>query len=220
MNLKRKTYDLAALATDLLTSVKTHCRVDFADDDAYLTQATGRAIGLIERYTSFSIAASSWDWQPMGSAPDPSNPSWYGEAGNRCACSLAGWQASSGWQIPVCPVIDFTASLMPTGGGTVADITASLEIAGIIDPSQYERQWLVLADGASIDPGKVTVTLNAGFADEATLPPGVLDIVLRMTAYLYETREWAVLEGFDSINTRQVQAYAASISTGLWIPAC
>ena len=32
--------------------------------------------------------------------------------------------------------------------------------------------------------------LAAGFADEATLPPGVLDIVLRMTAYLYESREW------------------------------
>jgi hypothetical protein len=220
MRLQRKTYDLSALATDLLASVKMQCRVDFADDDAYLTQATGRAIGILERYTSFSIAASTWQWQPMGSAPDPGNPAWYGEAGNRCACSLNGWQGSSGWQIPVCPVDSFTASLTPDGGGTLEDISASLEIAGVIDPSQYQRQWLVLASGAAIDPGQVTVTLNAGFADEASLPPGVADIVLRMTAYLYETREWSVLEGFDSINTRQVQAYAASISTGLWIPSC
>jgi hypothetical protein len=219
MRLQRKTYDLAGLATDLLPSVKSHCRVDFADDDDYLTQATGRAIGLIERTTSFAIAASTWQWQPMGSPPDPSNPAWYGEAGNRCACSLNGWQGSSGWQIPVCPVDTFTASLLPDGG-SISDISASLEIAGVIDPSQYQRQWLVLVSGAAIDPGQVTVMLAAGFADEASLPPGVADIVLRMTAYLYETREWDAIPGFDTINTRQVAAYAASISTGLWIPAC
>jgi hypothetical protein len=222
MSLKRKSYDAAALPTDLLDTVKAHCRVDFSDDDSYLESATGRAIGLIERTTSFAIAPAIWTWTPAGPVPGSSWPGATpgGEGGNICTCCLAGWQDSQGWRVPVCPVTSFSASLAPSGGGAAVDVSAALEIAGVIDPSQFERQWLVLVSGASIDPGQVTVTLNAGFADEAAMPPGVLDIVLRMTAYLYEMREWEAIPGFDTINTRQVAAYAASISTGLWIPAC
>jgi hypothetical protein len=222
MSLQRKSYDVATLASDLLADVKEHCRVDFADDDSYLEKATARAIGLIERTTSFAIAPSTWAWTPAGPVPDPAGISTgpWGEGSNRCTCNLAGWQGAQGWQLPVCPASSFTAELTPSDGGAAVDVSASLEIAGVIDPSQFERQWLVLVAGGSIAPGQVTVTLNAGFADEATLPPGVADIVLRMTAYLYETREMAVLEGFDTINTRAVQAYAASLTTGLWAPSC
>jgi hypothetical protein len=222
MSLIRKSYDASTLPSLLLPGVKDHCRVDFSDDDSYLESATGRAIGLIERTTSFAIAPAVWTWTPAGPVPGATWPNAGpgGEGSNLCTCCLNGWQDSQGWRLPVCPISSFTAELAPSDNSGAVDVSALLEIAGIVDPSQFERQWLVLADGASMDAGKVTVTLNAGFPDLASIPPGVADIVLRMTAYLYETREWDAIPGFDTINTRQVAAYAASISTGLWIPAC
>jgi hypothetical protein len=215
MSLERKTYDVAGLATAMLDDVKAHCRVDFADDDDYLEKATARAIGLIERTTSFSIAPATWLWTPAGLAPNPfsmSTSGGYGREGsNRCTCRGAeGWP---GLQIPVCPISKFTAELT-AADGTTSDVSASYQLVGTVDPSQFERQWLVVKPGVTVAPGSVAVTLTAGYAGADELAPGVEDIVLRMTAYLYENREFASIDGFDA------PAYAASISTGLWIPAC
>ena len=217
MSLARKSYDAAGLAAGLLDDVKVHCRVDFDDDDDYLEKATARAIGLIERTTSFAIAPATWLWDPPGLAPNPFSMS-IGAGGrsmeglNRCTCRGAeGWP---GLQLPVCPVSTFTAELTPADNSGAVDVTSSYQLVGTLDPSQFERQWLVVKPGVTVAPGSVTVTLTAGYADAGELAPGVADIVLRMTAHLYENREFASIEGFD------VLAYAASISTGLWIPSC
>lgn len=215
--LKRTVYNATAIPTSYLDLVKTHCRVDFETDDDYLKSAIRRAVGLIERTTSFLIAPSTYEWTP-GYTPGYSfaGDGGTGEASNRCqCCNLAGYNHQSGWKLPCGPVSAFTAMVQPATGDPV-DNEANLELAGdLIDPSQFNRVWLVIKDGATLTPGKITIELTTGSVldgEAVTLEPGIEDIVLRLTAYLYENRELSNMPGFDA------EAFAASIDTGLWTP--
>lgn len=211
--LKRTAYDVDTIAAAMLDDAKVQCRIDFADDDAFVTQLITRSIGLIERTTGFYVATSSWQWSPGGAA---GGNGFGGEGSNRCTCCLPGFSDQSGWQIPVCPATIATALVTPSDGGADIDVASMLDVAGVIDPSQFQRQWLIVKSGSSLPPGTLLVTLAAGYsmATDSTMPPSIADIVLRLTAYLYETREFANLPGFDA------EHYAASMTAGLWVPAC
>lgn len=215
MSLERLTYDKTALPVSMLPLVKSHIRVDFDDDDIYIQSATARAIGLIEAITSFAIAPATWTWKPGAGGPGSGACCGHGgEGSNRCrACGLDGYGSLSGFQLPLGPIATFTASVTDTADPPVTtDVTDDLEIVGNVDPSQFSRQWLVIDQGATLPAGSLEILLKAGFASAADLPPQVEDIILRMTAWLYENREMATMGGVD------IQSYAASIMTGLWRP--
>jgi len=46
------------------------------------------------------------------------------------------------------------------------------------------------------------------------MPPSLIDIVLRIAAYLYEWREVQNVPGVDNVG------YANSLLTGFWVPRC
>jgi hypothetical protein len=214
LTLSRLSYDKTTIPTDLLDLMKSHSRVDFSDDDTYLESTLARAIQLIERTTAFAIAPATWLYDPVAYALYAGVCPGGAEGSNRCAsgCTILGFADQPGWQLPVGPVSGFTAILSPDDGTADQDVTALLSLAGTSDPSQYQRQWLVINAGASLVPGTLKVTLTTGFASGAVVEPSIEDIILRLAAYLYENREFASLPGFD------IEVYANSLTTGLWRP--
>lgn len=77
--------DYAALPTAMLGLAKTHMRVDFNDDDEYITSCLARAIQLFENKSGQHVFSAQADWQPEA------------------------WDAPS-VECPVQPVADFIAT--------------------------------------------------------------------------------------------------------------
>lgn len=169
MKLQRVTpVDRTTIPTALLTAFKTHCRVEFARDDQYLTQALVRALDVFERLTEFHVFSVTYDWHPD-------------------------WPAggTEKIEIPMQPVEDFVVN---DADGN--DISADYEIVGVIDSDQMARQWLQPVSGASW-PTAGMVKLDLGYSDAASLPPGITDIGFRVGAFLYENREMAAITAVD-----------------------
>jgi len=59
------TVDRTTLPGDLLPMFKTHCRVTFADDDAYLTLCLQRSIDLFERHAGWFVFGNTTVWVPL-----------------------------------------------------------------------------------------------------------------------------------------------------------
>jgi uncharacterized phiE125 gp8 family phage protein len=107
-------------------------------------------------------------------------------------------------QIPVMRVSSWTAK-----DGNGVDITSSYALEGDINPDSIALQYLTGPTGSTVEP---TVTLNTGFATLNDMPPAMLDVILRIAAYLYEWREIQNIPGVDGV------AYANSLITNWWIP--
>jgi hypothetical protein len=108
-----------------------------------------------------------------------------------------------GTQIPVMRVSTFTVK----DGAT--DITASYSLDGDLNPDSIAPQYLTGPAGSTVAP---SVSLTTGFASMADMPPSMLDIILRLAAYLYEWREVQNIPGVDGV------PYANSLITNWWIP--
>ena len=100
------TIDRTALPEELLPLVKSHCRVDFADDDDLITMHTAIAIGYCEKWWGLMIFGGDVSWSPDLST------------------------GASRYQCPVQPVSDFTIS----SGGTDVKAGYRLESGGLTEP--------------------------------------------------------------------------------------
>jgi hypothetical protein len=152
-NVKVTGLDTATLPADLLTTAKTHLRVEFNRDDAYITQALQRAINLYEQFTGRSAFVRNVQWQPVPFPPlQPA---------------------------PFQPVTDLVAT--DPAGGDVTNQYQVLDRGGAV--------YIATIDGVTTFGDGVSFGYKTGFATAAEMPLGALDIVLRITAGLYETRE-------------------------------
>jgi hypothetical protein len=98
--------DRTALPQELLPLVKSHCRVDFADDDNLITMHIAIAISYCEKFWGLQIFGSEVSWSPALST------------------------GASRYQCPLQPVSDFTISSDST------DVKADyrLESGTLIEP--------------------------------------------------------------------------------------
>jgi uncharacterized phiE125 gp8 family phage protein len=109
--------------------------------------------------------------------------------------------------------------LLPTPVQPIDGMTA-LDSLGSDVTAQYRiyanhetlRWYFERLDKAAI-PAGLKVTLIAGFASMANLPPSVTDITLRLTAYFYENRE-----SIASYSLEQVPQWMNDLLLGNWIP--
>lgn len=159
MSIKRLTTDTAALPTALLPIAKAHLRVDGTYDDAGITSMLARAIGRFEQINGVALNPATFEWTPA---------QW-----EFCAETTPATYSAA---VPVTPVTAFVAKVGATDVSTAYSITTN-SVFGV--PILYlNGAWQT----------GVVLTLTTGFTD-VTLPPAVLDIVLRHTAHLHEHRE-------------------------------
>lgn len=100
--------------------------------------------------------------------------------------------------LPVVPVETFVAA---DAAGN--DVTPEYRIRGDF----FERK-----DGAPV-PAGLSITLTAGYAAMADLPPSVIDISFRVAAFYYENRE-----SITSYGLEQVPQWINDLLLGNWVP--
>ena len=180
------------LPQELLSLAKDHMRVTFDDDDRIIVHKLAHAIDLFEKLTQFTVFATEWTWEP-GALP--------------AAPTDLGLEAGSvALPVPVVRVGSFTAK-----DEADADVTGTYYLTGDTDPDSISPQSLAAASGSTTQP---TVTLKAGYAAAGEMPPMIVDIILRIVAYLYEFREVQNVPGVDNV------AYANSLLAHYWVPRC
>lgn len=154
--------DYSALPTALLPLAKQQMRVDFDDEDEFITNCVARAIDYFQLYSGLKVFAADARWSPA--VPDDST------------------LAVTSLVVPVFPVSDFQVA-----DDAAADVSAQYQIlwgTSLILPPAFSR-----IDGAAI-PAGLDVKLILGVGDDPTkLPPAVVDRILRIAATLYDQRE-------------------------------
>jgi uncharacterized phiE125 gp8 family phage protein len=110
---------------------------------------------------------------------------------------------ASRYQCPVQPVSAFTVL------ADAVDVSADyvLESASLTEPV-----WLARSDGTAF-AADAEITLTAGYADIATMPPPMRAGILRIAATLYEHRESVSVLGPD-----QMPLWLNDMLGGLWVP--
>lgn len=179
--------DRVTLPQAMLTLAKLQMRVTFDDDDQLIVHKLAHAINLFETLTQFAVSKAIYTWTPGAMTP----------------LSSDGLPTDSGL-IPVMRVSSFTAK-----DAANVDVTTQLALYGDTLPHSIAPQYLT--GPSTITP---TVSLTVGYAQLADVPPMIIDIVMRIAAYLYEWREVQNVPGVDGV------AYANSLLTNYWIPRC
>jgi len=175
--------DRTTLPTEMLPMFKTHCRVSFPDDDDYLKLCLVRSIDLFERHAGWYVFGSTVEWTPVD-------------------------MPSAGVTRVPLPVQPVTTFIILDSAG--ADVSTDYRIrpgSTATMPSFLERK-----DGTAI-PAGLQITLTAGYAAMADLPPSVIDISFRVGAYFYENRE-----SIASYSLEQVPQWLNDLLLGNWIP--
>lgn len=197
MSLQRIDADAPAFLDALLPVVKAHCRVEFTRDDDYLRQVIARAAAEVERVTGQAVLPVRYIWRP--DAADLASRDFIA-----CACpyTCPAWDTvdgrPGGLRLPVRPV---SALVVLIGG---ADRTPQFRLVGSTSSGSAAPLFLVGADAAASVPptgGAVVIQFTAG-AGGATVPAGLLDLLLRLSAHLYENRELVISPGMGSPDWR------------------
>lgn len=196
MSLTKLDVDRTVLPAALLPLAKAHLRVEFSRDDAYITQTIARAIDQFERKTGFSVFAADYEW-----SPGPFERRFYAPA-----------YLSGAWLVPVQPIVEPWAAEIPNGGGAAVDVTANYQLIGDIDSDRVGAQYFVGPPAAGL-----AITFTAGFAAIEDLSPGLVDVILRRTAYLYEFREAVAAPGASGAMTAD---WWNDELVGHWAPRC
>lgn len=184
------TVDYSALPTALLPLAKQQMRVDFTDDDQYITNCLARAIDYFELYSGLKVFDSEAEWSP--DVPDSTY--------NFTVLAIV---------VPLHPVSDFEVA-----DDTAADVTADYEILSgsslTVEPT-FRR-----VDGTAIPAGlDVKLILGVG-SDLSKIPPAVVDRILRIAATLYHQRETIVV----GAGITQVPLWVNDLLVGAWVPRC
>lgn len=155
MSIRKTGLDLQVLPYGLLSTAKTHLRIDGTYDDAAILLTLQRAINWFERVTNVSVNPVTYMWKPA-------------------ADEFINGYAS----VPVSPVnATWTAAI----GVTV--VTANYEIT-TNSVNGVELNTLVGAWASGL-----TLTIPSGYASAIAIDPGIVDVVFRYAAHLYEHRE-------------------------------
>jgi gp6-like head-tail connector protein len=157
--------DYLTLPTALLPLAKQQMRVDFDDEDEFITNCVARAIDYFQLYAGFTVFGTEAHWEP--SVPDDGST----------VTSIV---------VPVFPVSDFDVT-----DDTATDVSTEYQIRNATSltlPPTFSR-----IDGAAI-PAGLAVRLILGVGTDLTkLPPAVTDRILRVAAMLYDQRETIVI---------------------------
>jgi hypothetical protein len=182
----RTKIDYAALPEALLDLAKSQMRIEFDRDDAFIQIKLAQAIDLFERTTETAVTGGTWSWVPVA--------------------GFTTGDGSFGYAIPFSPV----PTIVKVMDANSVDQTARWVVRGPPIPNVYGVHALVALDGAPTSP--ITVTVNSGYADAETMPPGILNFVLEAAAWLYENREIAAMPGVDGV------PYLNQLLTAYWRP--
>ena len=180
------------LPQELLSLAKAQMRVTFDEDDRIIVHKLAHAIDLFEKLTMFSVFPAEWSWMPDGWAAAPTDLG-----------------LETGWLALPCPVVRVAS--FSAKDEADANTTGDYTLTGYTDPDSISPQYLGTAASPS---GGSIITLNVGYAAAGEMPPTIIDIVLRIVAYLYEFREVQNVPGVDNV------AYANSLLAHYWIPRC
>jgi hypothetical protein len=195
MSLSRTSIDRTTLPAALLPLAKQQMRVTFTDDDSLITFKLQHAIDLFERLTGYAVYRASWTWAP-------GTDEWIKP--ETAPADLTG----SSWA-PV-PVMRTTAFAVKDSSNV--DVSASFAVSGLGSVDSIAPQYAYpKVTGATAAP---IFTLTAGFVDQATIAPSIVDIIIRIAAWLYEYREVQNVPGIDNV------PYANSLITTWWAPRC
>jgi uncharacterized phiE125 gp8 family phage protein len=110
---------------------------------------------------------------------------------------------AASYQCPLQPVSAFTVVV------DAVDVSSeyALESASLTEPV-----WLVHSDGTAF-AADAAITLTAGYADMASLPPPMRAGILRVAGMLYEYRE-----SVTALDLEQMPSWMSDLMSGLWVP--
>src|SRR5262245_35293948 len=184
------TQDFVTLPAALLATAKAHLRVDWTYDDALITSMIARAISWFERVTGVSVNPASYQWVPASS--EFTAPVW---------C----WDGTTVQQ-PMVPITPVAAGWTATVG--VDNVTSSYSMT-----ANTVHGVAIYSLVGSYAAG-LTLAITSGYTG-ATLPPGILDAIMRYTAHLYENRE-ILVPG----TTEQSPGWLEEVVSTYWMPRC
>lgn len=188
MYLSRLSIDRAALPTELLALAKAQMHIEFDRDDELIKSFIARAIDKFEMWNEFSVNPAVWEWSPT---------SW-------SSIAMSGGYVTA-FQVPIQPQPALSAVTVDG-----IDALADWSIRGAGNPDTFGVSYLLPSTAGG--NGSPMVTLGAGYDSLADLPPGILDVLMRATAWLYENREISQMPGMDD------HPYLNSLLTGHWRP--
>jgi len=176
--------DRATLPEEMLDLQKAQMRVAYDDDDDFITRVIQRAIALFEKKSGLSVFLAEVEWIPDGHDS-------YSAQGARCPRQpVSAWTANA-------DAVDVSDSYTLTG-------RTGVYFCPIAEQSS--------APGLEWFPG-VLVTMTVGYATVEDMDPGVLDVILRMGAHLYENRQ-----STTDVNLEEVPLFLDDLLVDHWVP--
>lgn len=193
-----------------LATAKAHLRVDFSDDDAYITALITAAREYSETFMGRSLMTQTWQLnQDSFPALSPNVPyavaapsgTLYG-VWNQQGSSPLGWQTDlSSFRLPWPPLQSVTSITWTDTAGNVSTVPSSTYIVDTFsEPGRvalaFGQTWPSQSvQGNAIQPvGGVTVTFVAGYTSAANVPQSAKQAMLLLLASWYENREDIVID--------------------------
>jgi len=167
MTLHRVSYDVNALATELLPLLKAQSRIDRTDEDAQATEIMARVIGRVERQCGICIAPQVYEWTPRAGT----------------GTNYSERMPPNYWREMAIPVRGFSEVTGVDNGGLPVTIT----LHGDVDQLRFGPVW-VGRDPSGVQPADV-FTIKAGYETTEEIPPELRDTLVRYGASLWEYRE-------------------------------
>jgi hypothetical protein len=169
----RDSIDYASLPAVLLPSAKAHLRVDFSRDDAAIKDLLARSIDQFQRNTEISVFAAGYTWTPV--------------AQEFVDLSCKGFPGSIGARSPLTPIRSFGATV--PGDPDPVDVTA--DYAFVTNSVQGVQIYYLFGEWQD----GLTFNVLTGYIDQALMPPGIIDLIMKILAMNYENREMLVPSG-------------------------
>ena len=183
-----------------LAEAKAHLRVDFGDDDTYITALIGAAQSTLEwTYDRALMTQTLVLTLDRFVQPATPLPSW--GAGT---VAISGWGPAGtqwGWYAPTWSVIELRPPVQQINAVTYVDPTGATQT---LDPTKYtltksepgrvfpslNNVWPVTA----LQPGAVSIEFVTGYTSESNIPAAQLQALKLILGDLYEHREQSVIE--------------------------
>ena len=183
----KRTVEPATLFADLAL-VKVHLRVDIADDDALIGAYVAAATRACEEHTRRQFMPATWR---LSLDEFPS-----GELNSRISPAIE----ANDILLPRPPFAAVTSLIYKDPAGVAQTLVSGTDYLQLSDdePARLVLPLTATWPDTYRQPGAVSITYVAGYADAASVPAPLKQAVLFLVSHLYENREPVIVGTISS----------------------